>query len=66
LESRIIDLEIKFTHQDELLGELNEIVTNQQFIIAKLEKEIKTLQSSMDLSEGGSSRSAKDDIPPHY
>lgn len=66
MEDRIIDLEIKFTFQEELLAELNNIVTAQQFKIDKLEKELKMLHSAIGDSQGSPGGGLKDEKPPHY
>ncbi|MFT6632101.1 MAG: SlyX protein [Bacteriovoracaceae bacterium] len=66
LEKRIIDLEVKFSFQEDLLAELNEIVTKQQFTIDKLQREMQVIQSTMESGDGAENRSLKDDIPPHY
>lgn len=66
LDKRLIDLEIKFTHQEELLNELNQIVAKQQLYIEKLVEEVKLLRESHSKSEIQGTRSLKDDIPPHY
>ncbi len=65
-EKRIDDLEIKFTFQEDLLTQLNDIVTNQQFTIDKLEKEIKLLRSSIEDPQAGESGNLADEKPPHY
>jgi SlyX protein len=67
LEERIIELEIRFSHQDDFLQQLNQIVIEQQQTIHRLEKEIIDLKRSVN-TEGmvGDNRSLKDDIPPHY
>jgi len=61
-EQRITDLEIKFSYQEELLTELNKIVTKQQLTIDFLTKEFKSLSDSID-ADGSSSQ---DEKPPHY
>lgn len=62
LESRIIDLEIKYSHQEDLLSELNDIVTKHEFTIDKLIKEVNELKltSITGQSDGGQEK------PPHY
>lgn len=65
-EARLINLEVKFTHQDELLNELNKIVAAQQIIIEKLQKDVRELQLMNAKSDVQGGRSLKDDIPPHY
>lgn len=65
LEKKIEELEIKFSHQDYLLDQLNIIVANQQLTIEKLQQDISDIKLSQ--SEGASSqRTLEDDIPPHY
>lgn len=66
LDKRLIDLEIKFTHQEELLNELNQIVAKQQLFIEKLTKEVITMSELLSKSEVQGTRSLKDDVPPHY
>lgn len=66
LDKRLIDLEIKFTHQDELLQELNQIVAKQQIIIEKMAREIISLNELYTKSDIQGNRTLKDDIPPHY
>lgn len=65
LESRIIELETKFTFQEELLGELNKIVADQQYQIEKLMKNLKTITDHLKDSSQGTG-SVSNDKPPHY
>lgn len=67
IEDKIISLEIKFSHQDDFLDQLNKVVTAQQKTIERLEKEVLDLKRTVNL-EGGVSgnRTLKDDKPPHY
>lgn len=66
MEKRIDELEIKFMVQEDLLDQLNKIVTDQQFAIEKLQKQIQAMKNHMDSSESGEARDLKDEIPPHY
>lgn len=66
IDNRITNLEIKFTHQDDLVEQLNKIVTNQQFIIEQLEKDVLELKRLFADREVSGNRTLKDDIPPHY
>ena len=65
IEERLTALEIKFSHQDFLVDELNKMVSDQQQLIDKLIKEIQNLKISMD-GNGQSNRTLEDDVPPHY
>lgn len=65
IEERLTALEIKFSHQDFLVDELNKMVSDQQQLIDKLIKEIQNLKISMD-GNSQSTRTLEDDVPPHY
>ena len=66
-EERIINLEIKFSHQDQLPEDLNKVVTAQQLTIERLEREILDLKRSINSESGISgTRTLADDKPPHY
>ena len=65
LEEKVKNLEVKFSHQDFLLDQLNKIVANHQSAIEKLQQEI--LELKLTQGEGSSqTRSLEDDVPPHY
>jgi SlyX protein len=66
-EDRIINLEIKFSHLEDFAQQLNEVVTLQQTVIARMEKEILDLKRNVN-SENGvqGNRTLADDKPPHY
>lgn len=67
LEDRIVALEEKFSHQDELVFELNKIVADQQNLIVELIKEVGSLGEMAKSSQGSMNMaSLKDDVPPHY
>ena len=67
MEKRLIELEIRFSHQDEFLSQLNEVVTEQQKRIERLEKQILDLKNSSHSEDGvDSRRTLLDDKPPHY
>lgn len=61
-ESRIIDLEIKFTHQEDLLEQLNKIVTKHEFTIDKLRNEIIELKIAANADQA----EITNEKPPHY
>ena len=65
-EERIINLEIKFAHQDDFLLQLNQVVTKQQITIERLEKEILDLKRNLNNGSVDGSRTLRDDKPPHY
>ncbi len=59
-EARIIELEIKFSHQEEFVQQLNRIVTDQQLRIERLEKELIELRGIVEAVKDLDSK------PPHY
>jgi len=67
MENRITDLEIRITHQERTLEELNDIICRQELVVERLEREVhqlreqlKTLQPSLLLSP------EEEEPPPHY
>ncbi len=66
-EGRIIDIETKLAHQEHLLGELNDALTDQQASITALELRCDSLLDRIKtLGEGGLPGSDIDERPPHY
>ena len=65
LESRIIELETKYSHQDELLTQLNLLVANQAMAIDQMSEKLKQLTEANSKSPMGSTN-LKDEVPPHY
>ena len=60
-ESRIIDLEIRYTHQESLVQDLSEIIRVQQDTIGRLEAEVKRITK---IIEG--MNAPNHERPPHY
>lgn len=66
-EERFIDLESRLAHQDQLLHELNEVVTAQQAKIMQLEELYRVLIDRVrSVGDGGESSDPADERPPHY
>ncbi|MFL5785462.1 MAG: SlyX family protein [Bacteriovoracaceae bacterium] len=66
-DDRITELEIRFSHQDHYLQQLNEVIVNQQKTIERLEKEVLDLKRSMNSTSSVTPiQGMKDDKPPHY
>lgn len=67
MEERLINLEVKFSHQDEFILQLNKIVTEQQERIERLEKESLELRRIIEVMDGGNDAlSLENSKPPHY
>ena len=66
-EERLIDLETKLAHQEHLLNELDDALTNQQAQISQLELLCKSLVDRIKaLPDGDSGGGTEDERPPHY
>ena len=46
-DARLIDLEIRLTHQEATLQALNDVIAEQQRLIAQLSKEVETLKRQL-------------------
>ena len=60
LEDRVTELEIRYTHQQELLSALNELVRGQQATIDELKLQLKQLEAQAGLDNPANEK------PPHY
>ena len=66
-EDRFIDLETRLAHQDKLLNDLNDVVTDQQAKIMQLEELCKALIDRVRaVAENGPGDAPGDERPPHY
>ena len=66
-EERFVDLETRLAHQDQMLHELNDVVTDQQAKIMQLEELCRSLIDRVrSLGEGLSAGDSGDERPPHY
>jgi len=66
-ENRIVDIEVKLAHQEQLLIELNDALAKQQESIMTLERLCASIAERFrDMGEAESSASPTDERPPHY
>ena len=66
-EERFIDMETRLAHQDQLMIELNEVVTEQQVKIMQLEQLCASLVERVKaMGESIPGDASQDDRPPHY
>lgn len=66
-EQRFVDLESRLAHQDQLLHELNDVMTSQQAQIMRLEELCKSLlQRVRSLGDNAADGDTADERPPHY
>ncbi len=66
-DERFVELESRLAHQDHVLNELNDVVTDQQARIMQLEALCRSIVERVrDMGDAGSSDRAIDERPPHY
>lgn len=66
-EERFIDLESRLAHQDQLLNDLNEVVTEQQSKLMQLEELCRALiQRVRAVGDSMAEGDPADEKPPHY
>ncbi len=66
-EQRLDNLEIKAAYAEDLLDELNRIVSRQQMQIDRLQRELNRLRQQYDSEgPGAGTRNLRDEIPPHW
>ena len=66
-EQRLIELEIKITHQEGTLEALNETLLEQQREIARLQETLARFIRRFDeLTQGGLDIGPANEKPPHY
>lgn len=63
---RLEALEIKASYTDDLLDQLNLAIYRQQQQIGRLQEQLAELQRRGADAAGDASRSARDELPPHY
>ena len=63
---RLTELEIKASFTEDLLDQLNQIVTAQQLQIDRLTREVSRLNQQSPDSGVSAVRNLRDELPPHY
>jgi SlyX protein len=68
IERRLVDVEIRVTHQEALLETLNDVVVSQQQQIDRLDEALKQARKRLqELDTGpGVTTEAEEPPPPHY
>ena len=66
-DARLVDLEIRLTHQEATLQALNDVVAEQQGLIDQLRKEVETLRRQLrDATPANVAEPWEETPPPHY
>lgn len=66
-EAVIIELQTKLSFQEDLLETLNQVITDQQSQIAKLERTVAAMIGQMESMQSAMQDSGQQhEIPPHY
>ncbi|MDG2250963.1 MAG: SlyX family protein [Gammaproteobacteria bacterium] len=70
MDKKLIDLESKFSFQEDLLNELNNAVVRQQKQINHLIQDVSQIKSHIleivDSQSVSGGQDSKNEIPPHY
>ena len=66
VDQRLTDLEIKASFAEDLVDHLNALVARQQTQIDWLLREVAGLRQQAPAGEGGTPRSLRDELPPHF
>ncbi|MCI7353564.1 MAG: SlyX family protein [[Actinobacillus] rossii] len=66
-EDRIAELEMKVTFQENLLETLNHSLVEQQFVIDKMQVQLRYLASKLkDMQPSNIASRSEETAPPHY
>ena len=66
-EARLIELEVRYTHQETLLRELSDVVYAQRQEIDALKQRLTTLEGRLgDVGDTERPTDPSEEIPPHY
>jgi uncharacterized coiled-coil protein SlyX len=66
-EARLVELEVRYTHHQKLLRELNDVVYQQHQEIAGLKERLVALEQRLvGFSDSEPPTDPSDEVPPHY
>lgn len=67
LEAKLIDLEIRYAHQQNHVDELDKVIYRQQQLIDQLQEKIQLMEKRLKtFGESNILRPEEDSPPPHY
>jgi len=65
-DQRFVEIEVKLAHQEQVVNELNEVVTRQQAKLTQLEELCTSLIQRVRSMGEGAADPEQDERPPHY
>lgn len=66
-QARIVELEVRFTHQDEALRSMSDVLYEQQQLLQRMQKRVEDLEKKLvHADEPAAPRRPEDEVPPHY
>jgi len=66
MDERLIELESRYTHQQQMLQDLSDVVFSQQKALDALRAEVQFLKERLRSFEPGLVEDSSDERPPHY
>ena len=63
--SRIVELEVRYTHQEKLLAELSDVLYEQRRALDQAVRRVTALEQRIT-DQPTPQRDPKDEVPPHY
>jgi SlyX protein len=66
-EARLLELEVRYTHQNETIEHMSDVIYQQQQLIDKLTERVRLLEEkAVGLGAPEQPRNLEDEVPPHY
>ncbi|MBT0665059.1 SlyX family protein [Geobacter pelophilus] len=67
MEERLIEMETRYMHQEQVITDLSEMVYRQELAIERLERDVRQLKEQLSIALPSLTRSPEDEEPPpHY
>jgi uncharacterized coiled-coil protein SlyX len=67
MEERLIEMETRYMHQEQVITDLSEMVYRQELAIERLERDVHQLKEQLSIALPSLTRSPEDEEPPpHY